>query len=415
LILKLKKDLETEGFETSWQDPFFAWMHPEDAKMKEPQSEPKNTFYICDLPIPKIVPFDLATISITVDKQINFQLSLYYIKILEDEVDGDAINNVFDRHATEWSVKRTDYFANISSRFSLLWDTEYDAHIEDCLYGKFPVTSSEKIIAMVNDMQELYLKNVFGRVKQQYENAAEKLKDEMPDVAKQLTDLKYSIFYTNPLNTLKNGPIYYLGFNPGGSIENSIYFKDYEENLECFKKKKRNWCEFIDETWPPHKEAGNAPLQRRVKSILEIILKELKIDQGISDIFCTNLYFFRSPNARKLPKHELLNCWKYHEEFLKIIRPKIVVCNGNGKNISAYTVFRKYFDSLGKNDIKELDPLKIYGKYSIKSFTIENSFWGIPRVLVLGVPHLSRFSPEAKITECTQYIKKKIETLDLWN
>ena len=74
LILKLKKDLEIEGFETNWQDPFFAWMHPEDAKTKKPQSEPKNTFYICNPPILKIVPFDLAAVSITVNEQINFQL-----------------------------------------------------------------------------------------------------------------------------------------------------------------------------------------------------------------------------------------------------------------------------------------------------------------------------------------------------
>ncbi|MBW2630504.1 MAG: hypothetical protein JRC90_01855 [Deltaproteobacteria bacterium] len=149
MILKLKRDLEKEGFKTCWYDPFFAWMHPEDAKMKELQSEPGNTFYICDLPIPKVVPFDLAVVSISVREQIHFQLSLYYITILEDEVERDAINAIFDRHATEWSVIRTDYFSDIASRFSLLWDTEYDDFIEDSLWGNFPFDSVEAIIPLM--------------------------------------------------------------------------------------------------------------------------------------------------------------------------------------------------------------------------------------------------------------------------
>ena len=160
LILKLKKDLEIEGFKTSWQDPFFAWMHPENAKTKEPQNKPKNTFYICDLPIPKITPFDLAAVSITFNEQIDFKLSLYYIKILEDEVDGDVINNIFDRHATDWSVKRTDYFSDIASQFSLLWNTEYDVYIEDCLYGYFPLQSHQQILSIMKAIRRLAAQNV---------------------------------------------------------------------------------------------------------------------------------------------------------------------------------------------------------------------------------------------------------------
>ena len=150
LILKLKRVLEKEGFKTCWYDPFFAWMHPEDTKTKDLQSEPADTFYICDLTITKIVPFDLATVSISVREQIYFQLSFYYITILEDEVDGDIINNIFDRHATEWSVRRIDYFSDIASQFSLLWDTEYAVYIEDYLYGSFPLEEHKQILSILN-------------------------------------------------------------------------------------------------------------------------------------------------------------------------------------------------------------------------------------------------------------------------
>jgi archaellum biogenesis ATPase FlaH len=79
---------------------------------------------------------------------------------LEGEVDGDVINNIFDRHATDWSVKMNDYFFDIASQFSLLWDTEYDVYIEDCLYGCFTFQSHQQILSIMKAIKILAAQNV---------------------------------------------------------------------------------------------------------------------------------------------------------------------------------------------------------------------------------------------------------------
>ncbi|MBN2570049.1 MAG: hypothetical protein JXB42_11520 [Deltaproteobacteria bacterium] len=411
LIFGLKKDLEREGFKTSWHDPFLAWMHGENIKTKDPQREPKNTFYIYDLPIPKMVPFDLAAVSITVNEEIYFQLSLYYVKVLENEVDGDAINNIFDRHATKWSVKRTDYFSDVALQYSLLWDTEYDVYIEDNLQGQFPIKSQERIISIMNDIKERYLEDLYNRIRQKYEEDVKALEREKPNVAEQLKALKYSVFYTNPLNTLKEGPVYYLGFNPGGSIEKEGDFKNFED-LTYFKEKKKDWCDFVDEAWPQKDKTfppGKAPLQRRVKVALEEILSLLNVEVNIRNVFCTNLYFFRSNKAVDIFEYEKYDCWNYHKEFLKIVRPKLIVCNGNGEKFSAYANLKNNMIKPSTN-MKKNEPSHQYGKYFMKSFLIENSTWGISNVLVIGFPHLSRFAADSDEhkPKWFQYIKKYI-------
>lgn len=89
--------------------------------------------------MPRVAPFDLAAVSITIIHTINFALSLYYCRVLEDVSDAEAINEITDWHASQWSVKTAIYFNNIACKYSLLWDTEYDAFIEDSLCGNFPV------------------------------------------------------------------------------------------------------------------------------------------------------------------------------------------------------------------------------------------------------------------------------------
>ena len=159
LILKIKDELENEGFKTTWQDPFYAWVHgiPLDQQGGSKQ-DIGDTLYIFDPPVRRIVPFDLAAVRLGIHSDsIYFELFLYYCKELEDLVEADEIEEIFDRHATEWSPKRTEYFADIAIEFSLLWDTEHDEYIEDSLYGNFPYESSDKIISIMRAVKRKFL------------------------------------------------------------------------------------------------------------------------------------------------------------------------------------------------------------------------------------------------------------------
>jgi len=237
---------------------------------------------------------------------------------------------------------------------------------------------------------EEFLRNVFLQVGNQFRNAIVSLKERDQAIAGVLEKCKYSIFYTNPLNTLKEGPFYFLGLNPAGGPE--IDYKP--ETIEYFKTKGYDWCEYTKESWQHKNKSfppGEAPHQKRVKAIVELLLDKLGfLDQKIEDIFCVNLYFFRSPDAAIFLRYgkENYDCWKYHQDFLNIVRPQIIVCNGNGDNFSSYSELKSYFNT------KESQSLRLYGKFYLKSFVIQNSFWGRRKVLALGLPHLSYYEPK---------------------
>lgn len=53
----------------------------------------------------------------------------------------------------------------------------------------------------------------------------------------------------------------------------------------------------------------------------------------IREIFSTNVNFIRSKGEEALFQYGIIfDCfWDYHIEFLKIIKPDIIICNGNRK------------------------------------------------------------------------------------
>lgn len=154
-ILKIKEDLEREGFKTTWQDPFFAWIHGTPLDQKESEHSIGDTLYISNPPVQKVTPFDFTAVRIQMHPDsIYFQLSLYYCKELEDVVDGNKINEIYDYYATKWSPKTDSYFKDIANEFSLRWDTKYDAYIKDSLYGNFFLESSDKIISIMKAIKE---------------------------------------------------------------------------------------------------------------------------------------------------------------------------------------------------------------------------------------------------------------------
>jgi len=156
LILKLKKDLEIEGFKTSWQDPFFAWMHGEPLQRELSDQDTGDNFYIYSLPFPNVAPFDIATIRINADSRfISFVMTFYFCMVLENFLKADKFNEIFDRHDNDWLLKLVDYFTDISDRFSLQWDIEYDEFIEDSLWGNFSFESVEDIIPLIQTIKDV--------------------------------------------------------------------------------------------------------------------------------------------------------------------------------------------------------------------------------------------------------------------
>src|SRR3989304_4978386 len=115
LAFKLKEELERNGFKTSWSD--------------------ETTIQVEDLPIPKIVPFDIANLIISVQEyNIYFAIIINFIKVLEDLIEAEEINKVYELH-NEWFAELTYHLSSIDPSAKLEWDVEYDIDIEDTMYG----------------------------------------------------------------------------------------------------------------------------------------------------------------------------------------------------------------------------------------------------------------------------------------
>lgn len=134
LALKLKAELEREGFKTI--------LTREGTEVR-----------VEDLPIPKIAPFDTAKLIVMVyEYDIYFALVSNFIKVLEDLIDADEINKVYGDLHNEWFDKLVAYLSPIDPTGKLKWDIEYDIDIEDTWYGNFDTL--EEVIPFIHNLRK---------------------------------------------------------------------------------------------------------------------------------------------------------------------------------------------------------------------------------------------------------------------
>jgi len=138
LALKIKSELEREGFNTSWSD--------------------ETTIQVEDLPILKIVPFDIANLIISVQEyHIYFAIIIKFIKVLEDLIEAEEINKVCDLHNDKWLIELTSYLSSIDPFAKLKWDVEYDIDIEDTMYGFFD--TAEEVVPFISSLRRIIVHN----------------------------------------------------------------------------------------------------------------------------------------------------------------------------------------------------------------------------------------------------------------
>ncbi|MCX5814420.1 MAG: hypothetical protein NT178_18045 [Proteobacteria bacterium] len=150
---EIKRALEERGFVTTWSDPFFDWIRKSNANSSELPEKPQR-FFITDPPVPKVAPFDIATIRIdTSNDSIYFALTFYFSSVMEPCLGPEDFHEVFHKHDTYWIVKLEEYFSEIEHRFKLKWNIEYDSTIEDTLYGLFLFDQDEKVFEILEALK----------------------------------------------------------------------------------------------------------------------------------------------------------------------------------------------------------------------------------------------------------------------
>lgn len=140
-----------------------------------------------------------------------------------------------------------------------------------------------------------------------------------------LLDVPGAVLYSS-IDTLKHGPVYLLGLNPGGTEGDSL--------RDSLGKTRAGKNAYLDEQWAPGghvQPKGQATLQRRIQNLCKIMGLETR------NVPASNLVFTRSTRtgehldfAGALPI-----CLPVHHIFMEVIKPKFLMTFGSIDNFSS--------------------------------------------------------------------------------
>ena len=208
-------------------------------------------------------------------------------------------------------------------------------------------------------------------------------------------------------DTIKKGDVYVLGFNPGGK---PIGRRIKESLALTAKDAKEHGLSYYESEWDG-RNPGAHPHQLRVKKYLNCLRLTPKA------VPISNVLFLKDRTVRETGnKVSYLDaCWPVHEDALKIIQPKIMLCLGNGEHpkASAYAYIRQRINThrhtAGEAPVRECQ------KHTVKWFESSTLYGSKPHspILVIGVRHPSRFEPSDEALEAVSHLyKQRIESAE---
>ena len=126
--------------------------------------------------------------------------------------------------------------------------------------------------------------------------------------------------------TLRPGPIYLLGLNPGGSERTTL--------RDSISKSRAGCNAYLDERFAPGGHlrcAGQATLQRRVQGLCNLMGLDTR------NVPASNLVFVRSTRLKNYPNFDAARalCFPVHQIFLEAIKPKFLMTFGALKSFGS--------------------------------------------------------------------------------
>jgi len=203
------------------------------------------------------------------------------------------------------------------------------------------------------------------------------------------------ILYSS-FSTLKPGKFYILGLNPGGIQGSGDTIAQCLDDLPQYKENA-----YLDENWSSdsrHYRKGGHPLQQHILQLMQ------QLGEDLRQVCAANLIFTRSrdQHGAGFPEHGHL-CWPVHQMILGIVKPAVIIAFGNGA-ISPYAFLAlKHQETLGEQPREATHPAE-YREWHCKAFQTRI---GNRKLLVLGIPHLSRYTTEGR-PSVIKWIKDKI-------
>ena len=152
IIIKLKAKLDKEGYNTTWQDPFYSWVHNLlDKDSSQNECDQPLTLYIKNDLVLKDIPIDILTNAIVGEGETLYvAMSLYFYNALIDLYDAEEINLIYKEHDQNWFPLVQKVFGIPENDYQMTWDTEYDDCIVDALWCRLPIYENGKITSLVS-------------------------------------------------------------------------------------------------------------------------------------------------------------------------------------------------------------------------------------------------------------------------
>lgn len=155
-IPTLYKEIAKEGFKTTWKHPIFS------LTLSDRGGEEKS-FYVVELPIPKIAPFDTAYADISLkDDRIHCCFTFPFRKVFNDCMSKEDCIKAMEENENVWLRTFHEYFGRIAEYFDLEWEIEassQEADDEACqmifyLEGAFDIKSCSRIKSLLIEVRE---------------------------------------------------------------------------------------------------------------------------------------------------------------------------------------------------------------------------------------------------------------------
>lgn len=198
-----------------------------------------------------------------------------------------------------------------------------------------------------------------------------------------IADKSGKILYSSS-STLLSGPLYLLGFNPGGDPDNP-HPSHYTIKQAILHLASKTNNDFVDEVWQGANTPGSKPLQGRVKWICE------ELGLNVREVCAANLVFVRSRKETDVEMPGMADiCWPVHEEVLQIVQPSVVLTHGR---LAFDDIYRRLGSSTGAIPV---------------NFPSGHGSWTCRQTLVrfrgrsfhlFQIPHLSRYKPKPRVIE----------------
>ena len=170
--------------------------------------------------------------------------------------------------------------------------------------------------------------------------------------------------------TLRRGPMYLLGLNPGG--DPTTHYDTVGSSLKEILQRTEN--AYLDESWRNCVD-GRSPLQLRVQWLLT------ELGFQTRDICASNLIFTRSVSATGSGYPEAAElCWPVHEKIIALVQPTFIIAFGNSGK-STYQFLRQKLSATNEQRFPSG-----HGTWECKTFVCSNG------MRVFGLPHLSRYA-----------------------